>query len=100
MHPNSMHTRTGIASTFWTRPPAGAPGRRLGGSTPVYVLTSGQTISGGEKLAYDLQALKRATAVIGEAETGAAHPVQGMRIAHEDGFEWLWWLVAVPGCGR
>ncbi|MEP9361350.1 S41 family peptidase [Nocardioides sp. CN2-186] len=40
---------------------------------PVVVLTSAQTFSGGEELAYDLQALGRAR-VIGETTRGGAHP--------------------------
>jgi C-terminal processing protease CtpA/Prc len=40
---------------------------------PVYVLTSATTFSGGEALAYDLQALGRVT-VIGETTRGGAHP--------------------------
>jgi C-terminal processing protease CtpA/Prc len=32
---------------------------------PIYALTSANTFSGGEELAYDLQALKRAT-IVGE----------------------------------
>ena len=40
---------------------------------PVFVLVSGSTFSGGEALAYDLQALKRAT-VVGEVTRGGAHP--------------------------
>jgi C-terminal processing protease CtpA/Prc len=39
----------------------------------VYLLTSARTFSGGEALAYDLQALKRAT-VVGEVTRGGAHP--------------------------
>jgi C-terminal processing protease CtpA/Prc len=41
---------------------------------PVYVLTSSRTFSGGEELAYDLQALHRAQ-VVGETTGGGAHPV-------------------------
>jgi len=37
------------------------------------VLTSATTFSGGEALAYDLQALGRAT-VVGETTRGGAHP--------------------------
>ncbi len=40
---------------------------------PVYVLTSAATFSGGEELAYDLQALKRGT-VVGEVTGGGANP--------------------------
>lgn len=46
--------------------------KRLGCDKPIYVLTSSETISGGEDLAYGLQALKRAT-VIGEKTAGAAN---------------------------
>jgi C-terminal processing protease CtpA/Prc len=41
---------------------------------PAYVLVSGRTPSGAEELAYDLQALGRAT-VVGETTVGAANPV-------------------------
>lgn len=47
----------------------------------VYVLTSRQTFSGGEELAYDLQALGRGK-VYGEVTGGGAHPTRGYRI-HE-----------------
>lgn len=47
------------------------PGPRYGG--PVWALTSASTFSGGEALAYDLQALGRAT-VVGEVTRGGAHP--------------------------
>jgi hypothetical protein len=47
--------------------------------TPVYVLTSSQTFSGAEALAYDLQALKRAT-IVGETTRGGAHVTQLERI--------------------
>ncbi len=40
---------------------------------PVYVITGPRTFSAGEALAYDLQALKRAT-VVGAATAGGAHP--------------------------
>jgi C-terminal processing protease CtpA/Prc len=39
----------------------------------VFVLVSGSTFSGGEALAYDLQALQRAT-IVGEVTRGGAHP--------------------------
>ena len=47
------------------------PGSRLA-DKPVYVLTSGRTISGGEQFSYDLKMLKRAT-LIGETTRGSAH---------------------------
>ncbi len=49
------------------------PGKRFGKDKPVYVLTSGKTFSAAEALAYNLQALDRAT-VIGEVSGGGAHP--------------------------
>lgn len=45
----------------------------------VYVLTSKRTFSGGEELAYDLQALGRAK-VYGEVTGGGAHPTGRFRI--------------------
>lgn len=47
------------------------PGSRLA-DKPVYVLTSGRTISGAEQFSYDLKMLKRAT-LIGETTAGSAH---------------------------
>lgn len=54
----------------WTTPTA-LP--RLAADVPVQVLTSARTFSGGEELAYDLQAMGRAT-VVGETTGGGAHP--------------------------
>jgi hypothetical protein len=50
-------------------------------SKKVYVLTSSKTFSGGEELAYDLQALGRGK-VYGEVTGGGAHPTGSFRI-HE-----------------
>jgi C-terminal processing protease CtpA/Prc len=62
----------GPVRQFWT---AGyLPGPRYL-DRPVYVLTSATTFSGGESLAYDLQALGRAT-IVGEPTRGGAHPSQ------------------------
>lgn len=47
------------------------PGKAFTGD--VYVLTSHFTFSGGEEMAYDLQALKRAT-IVGETTGGGANP--------------------------
>ena len=55
------------------------PGARFGPHKPVYVLTSKRTFSAAEALAYDLQALKRAT-IVGEPSGGGAHPFQYRRI--------------------
>lgn len=48
---------------------------------PIYVLTSGQTFSGGEEAAYDLQTQKRAT-LVGETTGGGANPGDVMALAH------------------
>ncbi|HEY6469257.1 MAG TPA: S41 family peptidase [Candidatus Dormibacteraeota bacterium] len=60
----------GPARQFWTSGYLSGP-RYL--DRPVYVLVSGKTFSGGEALAYDLQALGRVT-VVGEVTRGGAHP--------------------------
>ncbi len=49
------------------------PGKRFGGQKPVYVLISAKTFSAAEALAYNLQALDRAT-IVGETSGGGAHP--------------------------
>jgi C-terminal processing protease CtpA/Prc len=55
------------------------PGTKFGATKPVYVLISKRTFSAAEALAYDLQALKRAT-IIGEPSGGGAHPFSYRRI--------------------
>lgn len=55
------------------------PGPRFGPHKRVSVLTSEDTFSGGEDLAYTLQQAGRAT-VIGERTGGGAHPVRGFRL--------------------
>jgi C-terminal processing protease CtpA/Prc len=60
----------GPTRQYWTA--AYVPGPRYV-DRPVYVLTSASTFSGGESLAYDLQALGRAT-IVGEVTRGGAHP--------------------------
>ncbi|WP_266157529.1 S41 family peptidase [Dyella silvatica] len=59
--------------------PVWVPGRRFGGSKPVYVLISHKTFSAAEAFAYDLQAMKRIT-VVGEASGGGAHPYERRRL--------------------
>jgi C-terminal processing protease CtpA/Prc len=71
---NSIFRRdTGLLQEFWTLPEL--PGTRFGATKPVFVLTSARTFSGGEDLAYTLQAHQRAT-VIGETTAGGAHPTE------------------------
>jgi C-terminal processing protease CtpA/Prc len=60
----------GPTRQYWTSAYLPAP-RYL--DRAVYVLTSATTFSGGEALAYDLQALGRAT-IVGETTRGGAHP--------------------------
>ena len=61
---------SGPTRQYWTS--AHVPGPRYL-DRPVYILTSSTTFSGGEALAYDLQALGRAI-VVGETTRGGAHP--------------------------
>ena len=62
-----------------TTSPVWVPGRRFGGTKPVYVLISHKTFSAAEAFTYDLQAMKRVT-VIGEASGGGAHPYERRRL--------------------
>jgi len=53
-HVNDIYSRPDdMVVQFWT--PHYVPGRRFGGTKPIWVLTSSTTFSGGEELAYDLQ---------------------------------------------
>jgi hypothetical protein len=81
VHLNDMQFRdTGKTIASWTL--RDVPGKRFGGKKPVYVLTSSQTFSGGEELAYDLQALHRAQ-IVGETTGGGAHPVAPYEVGHQ-----------------
>jgi len=51
---------------------------------PVYVLTSARTFSGGEAVAYDMQALKLAT-IVGEVTGGGANPGGGAPLTPDFG---------------
>lgn len=55
------------------------PGRRFGADKPLYILTGKRTFSAAEALAYDLQALKRAT-IVGETTGGGANPFEYRRL--------------------
>jgi hypothetical protein len=65
---------------LWTR--ADVKGTRFGGKKPLYVLTSARTFSGGEGLAYYLQALGRAK-LVGETTRGGAHPPEMIELGGE-----------------
>jgi len=53
--------------------PSWVPGRRFGADKPVFILISKRTFSAAEALAYDLQAMGRAT-IVGQTSGGGAHP--------------------------
>jgi retinol-binding protein 3 len=58
-------------ASYELRTHAEVKGKRFGGKKPLYLLTSARTFSGGEALAYHLQALGRAK-VIGETTRGGS----------------------------
>lgn len=71
VHLKDFYVRsTDSTRQYWTLPYLPAP-RYL--DRPVYVLTSASTFSGGEDVAYTLQAHGRAE-VVGETTRGGAHP--------------------------
>ncbi|WP_168203839.1 S41 family peptidase [Humibacter ginsenosidimutans] len=70
VHLQDLVARDGTVSQSWTTTYL-AP--KLAADVPVFVLTSSRTFSGGEELAYDLQAIGRAT-LVGETTGGGAHP--------------------------
>ena len=87
VHLNDLYWRKGNRTQqYWTL--QYVPGRRYLGK-PVYILTSKRTFSAGEELAYNLQALKRAT-VIGEITGGGANPGEEVRISEH-------FAVFIPG---
>ena len=72
---------------------------RFGGTKPLYVLTSCYTKSGGEYMAYCLQALNRASAIIGEGNkttVGTLNYITKPRFVAEEVFGKRWWYVGVP----
>jgi hypothetical protein len=77
-HLNDIYdAETGETRQFWSL--AYVPGTRYLGR-PVYVLSSARTFSGGEDIAYALQAQGRAQ-VIGETTGGGAHPTRMVPIS-------------------
>jgi C-terminal processing protease CtpA/Prc len=70
--------KVGKEEPSWTMPYVPGPYYE---NKPVYVLTGPLTFSGGELLAYDLQALERAT-IVGEVTGGAAHGAEFHRLVH------------------
>ena len=56
-------------------------GGRYGERRPMFVLTSAKTFSGGEELAYDLQATRRAR-IVGEVTGGGANPNEAFDLAN------------------
>jgi hypothetical protein len=77
--------------------PAGA--KRFGGTKPLFVVTTNNTIGGGEDLAYSLQAFKRAQAIIGDgndATTGVANAISQTSFVAEEIFGRGWWFVGIP----
>jgi C-terminal processing protease CtpA/Prc len=86
VHLNDIVERDGTTRAFWTQPTVA--GKRFGGKKPVYVLTSAETFSGGEALAYDLQSLRRAT-LIGETTGGGAN-LTGAHALDD------WFVIGVP----
>lgn len=81
-----------------TYPPNSTQHLRFGPSKPLFVLTSKDTISGGEHMAYDLQSFKRARAIIStdKATAGAAHLPNKPRFVAEEEFGKGWWFVGIP----
>jgi hypothetical protein len=77
VHLNDMVWRRGGTEASWTKKEVA--GRRFGAAKPVFVLISHRTFSAAEELAYDLQALRRAT-IVGETSRGGAHPVWPHRL--------------------
>lgn len=80
-HLNSMYMRNNDEiQQFWSLPYV--PGKRYGGTKPLYILTSGKTFSAAEEFAYNLQTMKRAV-IVGERTGGGAHPGKVHRINKE-----------------
>lgn len=72
VHLNDIYWRFyDTTQSFWSLP--FVPGKRFGGSKPVYLLTSRNTGSCAEEFAYSLRAIKRVK-IVGEKTGGKANP--------------------------
>jgi hypothetical protein len=78
---NSIVTRMAGTTDFTRKTFFSEPTPVSFAGVPVYVLTSGNTFSGGEELAYDMQTLKLGT-VIGGVTGGGANPGAPVPIGH------------------
>ncbi len=77
VHLNSIYFKQkDFTQQYWSS--EYVPSNKLS-EVPVYVLISGSTFSGGEELAYDLRALKRAT-LVGHTTAGGANPVAPVKV--------------------
>ncbi len=68
VHLHDFVDRDGVVkSTYSTLPTSELPKgtHPFGESRPLFLLTSKRTVSGGEDMSYNLQARKRATAIVG-----------------------------------
>lgn len=82
VHLNSLYFRPADETTeFWTQPETLESDAM--GETPIWVLTSSYTFSGGEEFAYNLKTRDRAT-LIGETTGGGAHPVDAFELHGSD----------------
>jgi hypothetical protein len=81
---NTFVSRVPNTETFNTREFTSSPTPYWYRDKPVYVLTSARTFSGGEGVAYDMQALKLAT-IVGETTGGGANPGGGMPLTPDFG---------------
>lgn len=81
-HLNSLYWREGDRTQqFWTL--GYVPGQRMA-QTPVFVLTSHTTFSGGEEFANNLKTRKRGT-IVGETTGGGANPGEGIDLPGDMG---------------
>lgn len=76
---NSIVTRKAGTTYYIRKPFFSEPTPFSLAGVPIYILTSGKTFSGGEELAYNVQALKLGT-VVGEVTGGGANPGERVTI--------------------